>query len=235
MAAAAHFGKPVDFAMDPIYLDLIVDPVTDQCGHSFSRSTIDELVATVGPGKPVLCPFSRLPIDIDKLFDNHLAKEALDYCDQLENRARQLHEDLYYERRANDHGRQQIVKEFDHRLQIQRREFAHRFSLKQDELDYERKERAVESKTVNEKLDQLIKLSLSNKSDITRLNKKVEDLTRDLGKSRAENRRMHLAERRKSKNIREMTIQDKLLITFGECLRHPDHLQTVLDRGTKKV
>lgn len=242
MAAATHFRRPSDFGIDPVSLEPLVDFVVDQCGHTFNRATIDEMVATVRPGEPVLCPISRKAIDIDNLAHNLMAREAVDYCGHLEAEGRkisaremQLQEELAFERRANIHSKKQSGKEFNYRLDAQRREFTHRLNQKQEELDYERKEREVESKKVNEKLDQLIKLGFSNQAEITRLNKRVTVLTSDLKKTRAENRKMHLTEQRKSRNLREMSYRDKLLITFGDCLGSYDHLQTVLDRGIKKA
>ncbi len=64
---------------DPISLEQMQNPVIDQAGHSFERSTIDSLVAAaIHKGQPLLCPIGGEPIDPNRLVPNLLGRDCIE-------------------------------------------------------------------------------------------------------------------------------------------------------------
>ena|GEM_PF-4995644 len=276
MAAALHVRRLSDFGMDPVSLEPMGDPVLDQCGHTFNRSTIDRLLEE-RPGEPISCPISREVIDVDRLAKNLLAKEALQYCEELEGIEKQLKDELDFQKRVHLHEKKQLVLESVHELNRQKVDFDYRFRKKEEELEHEKKEREIQRQESNDLVKKVLKawnvskqaldvskqaLDVSNKGwndtkqdldmtkqaleastkameDITKevksLRKEVKTLNSRVSNLQIENRRLHATDRRKIKNLREMTITDKLLFTFGDYVGRPDHLQVVLNRGVKRV
>jgi len=70
-----------EFGADPITEEVMHDPVIDQCpngAHTFERSSLLAMKKRLSKGEPLICPFSRREIDIDRLVVNLFAKDAIE-------------------------------------------------------------------------------------------------------------------------------------------------------------
>ena len=81
-----------NFGLDPVTNKPMTDPVIDQAGHTFDRSTINMLLNRE-EGKNPHCPVGKEVINVNRLVPNLLAKEAIERVNrgrsEIEN-ARQL-------------------------------------------------------------------------------------------------------------------------------------------------
>ncbi len=62
---------------DPVSLEQMQNPVIDQAGHSFEKSTIDLLAARTHEGQPLICPIGREIIDPKRLVPNLLGRDCI--------------------------------------------------------------------------------------------------------------------------------------------------------------
>jgi|GEM_PF-4738052 len=94
MAALAvsnrSMGIALGLGLDPITHKPMVDPVIDQCGHTFDRSTITLLRGNQPEGSDVICPFSQEVIQTNKLVVNCFARDAAPHLQNLESRVTSL-------------------------------------------------------------------------------------------------------------------------------------------------
>ncbi len=67
-----------EFGVDPISFEEMTDPVIDQAGHTFDRSTINALRDRTPQGQPVLCPLAREVIDVNRLVPNRFGRDAIE-------------------------------------------------------------------------------------------------------------------------------------------------------------
>ncbi len=246
MAALALFRRPSDFGLDPISLEPIVDPVIDQCGHTFNRSTIDDLVHAARPGEAILCPISRKAIDVDRLSSNLFAKEALGYCDALEQHERQAAEkfrvaerdfskrmdaaqkEIAGYKKVNSRNKQQMQDDFSFRLAEREKSFIDALHKRDLEISEDRKE-------MKKMMDLMIEKLTIKEGKIDALTGEIRVLKREVKSIKVENRRLMQKQSRMAKNVLEMTVTDRLLVTFGECVGRPHHLQQILERNIKKA
>lgn len=66
---------------DPVTLEPIMDPVVDECGHTFNRSTIDLIFRDTITGNAadvISCPISRQPIHRNRMVTNYAVKRAIE-------------------------------------------------------------------------------------------------------------------------------------------------------------
>ena len=75
-----------NFDLDPITLEKMTDPVIDQAGHTFDRSTINDLVIQAKKkgesGKRITCPYGREVIVVARLVPNRFAIDAIERVDR---------------------------------------------------------------------------------------------------------------------------------------------------------
>lgn len=70
-----HIFDDPDLIEDPITLEPITDPVTDECGHTFNRSSLDLIFRGATETQ---CPMSRRPIHIDRMVTNYALKSIIE-------------------------------------------------------------------------------------------------------------------------------------------------------------
>ena len=71
-----------DFRLDPVFEEIMEDPVMCRSGHTFDRSTLNVWIATCKANgrddKVIPCPVYRENIRVDEVFPNLLVKEAIE-------------------------------------------------------------------------------------------------------------------------------------------------------------
>jgi predicted nuclease with TOPRIM domain len=91
-APVAQTNHQDTFGRDPITQARLTDPVIDEAGHTFNKKTIDDLMAKLSPGEPLVCPIGKEVIHVDRLVRNRLAVEAAQRAEQKDTEVKELKE-----------------------------------------------------------------------------------------------------------------------------------------------
>ncbi len=93
-------NKFADLFIDPISMEIMINPVINTCGHTFEITKIEEWRANrITLGSVPDCPLCRAPLE--NLIMNRLIKEGLDVINNPENTHLKSIEDLTDEEQEN--------------------------------------------------------------------------------------------------------------------------------------